>query len=85
MIRGNIVDVAGTKWDLNYKVINVDGAYGIRIEKSSQGLAAKKEIIYEETGGITHSQQEAEAWLHKMAEGRVTPISLHDIVDELVT
>jgi len=83
VIRGSLIDQTGIKWELNYKLIELDGAYSIGIEKSGQGKAVKREIIYEETKGLTYNKQEAEAWLHKLAAGRVTPISLHDIVDDL--
>lgn len=71
----------GTEWELKYYVGTLETnpiTYSIKIERCSPG-----ETLTEETGGITTSYEEAEKWAKIMAKGSVTPISLHDIVDDL--
>lgn len=63
---------------LTFNQADTPAAYGIRVEKSDvAGITSS-----EETFGLTHSYEEAEAWLQKLAAGRVTPLTLHDIVDD---
>ena len=79
-----LTDDGGVVWELEYYVQIFDDEvgntfYGIRIEK----VGAEKSIS-EETCGLTHSYEEVEYWIRKLAAGTVTPSSLHDIVDDLV-
>ena len=74
-------DDTGNIWELGYYVTESqkEGIYGIKIERTSKNSVTETE----ETFGITISYEEAKEWAHMMAEGKVTPITLHDIVDDL--
>lgn len=66
-------------WELKYYVRELEEVFGVRIERHGAG-----EVISEETCGITASYEEAQRWVRKMAEGGVTPLTLHAIVDDMV-
>ena len=84
--RAEMKDENGTVWELGYYVrsFNDSGGgqdvYGIKIERVNIPVGCKES---EETYGITRSFEEAEMWAKKMAAGTVTPVTLHDIVDDL--
>jgi len=67
------------RWKLLY-YISLDGAvYSIKIERvGSDGT------LTEETGGLTYSHSEAEAWVKMLIKGTVTPLTLHEVVDDLM-
>lgn len=92
--EGSLQDETGFTWEMGYyvKSISIDTAeggdslpvvYGIKIERVNQSQPIKQ-IISEETDGITDSYEEAEKWAILMAHGGVTPLHLHDAVDDLV-
>jgi len=76
-------DDFGGRWDLRYYVATIENAdkvtYGIKIERDVQD-----EKNSEETMGLTHSFEEAEAWSQKLAAGLVTPLCLHEVIDDLM-
>ena len=80
-----ITDDMGKITKLGYYVclFEKDGyptAYGIKIESYSNGKFSK-----EETCGLTRSYEEAESWVRKLANGVTTPLTLHDIIDDMVS
>ncbi|MCL2421753.1 MAG: DUF6514 family protein [Defluviitaleaceae bacterium] len=91
MSKGILISEAKLKdensniYKMGYYVLpfGLDGdqaAYGIRIEKTD----VKGNTSAEETGGLTHSYDEAEGWVRRLAAGEVTPFTLHDVVDDLM-
>lgn len=74
----NIQSETGSIWELKYYVQELGKAYGLKIERYAAG-----ETVSEETCGITLSYEEAESMARKLAKGTVTPLSLHDVVDDL--
>ena len=85
----------GSTWELNYYVLEIGKAYGIKIERyaagdrdaagdRATGGKAATEIVSEETSGITYSFEDAQKLARKLARGKVTPIGLHEVVDDLV-
>ena len=76
-------DESGGTWELGYfiqKFMGDDVVYGIKIEKRAPDGRNESQ----ETCGLTTSYEEAEGWVRKMAKGQVTPIALHDIVDDFM-
>ena len=78
--RADLQDEYGSKWELKYYVQSHAGekekTYGIKVER-----CGKDGMISEETFGVTASYEEAASWVRKMANGKVTPLTLHDVVD----
>ena len=75
-----ITDETGAVGELRYYVRIFNMAYGIKIELcTSEGI-----VFSEETCELTYSYDDAEGWVKKLASGRVTPMSLHDMADEFV-
>ena len=72
---------ADIKWNLLYYVkVLADGkAYGMKIER--QGHDG---ILSESTGGLTRSYEQDVDWIRLLARGKVTPWTLHAVVDDLV-
>ena len=72
------IDVDGEKRGIHYFVLQImeddHQSYGLKITNTN-GQS-------EETLGITHSYEEAEAWASKLALAQATPTSLHDLVDD---
>jgi len=71
-------DELGSNWDLSYYIQTENSEdqtfYGIKIERTSS----------EETKGITKSYEQAEKWARAMAAGALSPLALHDYIDDLV-
>lgn len=90
-----LADEQGSKWELIYYVQIFDDAstglitYGIKIERCCHGKNQKNnqekiQLNSEETLGLTHSYEEAQSWAQKLANGAVTPVCLHDVIDDLM-
>ena len=80
--RAEIRTEVGGVWELKYYVKEIGKVYGIKIERHSRQEEA--ETVSEETEGITPSYEKAQKLAQKLARGMVTPISLHDVVDDLI-
>ena len=79
-------DTEGSEWEFIYYILTFENktepnTYGIKVERRSDKPAVE---MSEETGGLTFSYEEAESWVRIMEANAVGPISLHEIVDELV-
>ena len=75
-----ITDTTGQLKQLYYYVKQFDSSYGIKITCKSDNSPTYSESTF----GITHSYEQAVEWVTLMAANEVTPITLHDIVDDLM-
>ncbi|MCL2399509.1 MAG: DUF6514 family protein [Defluviitaleaceae bacterium] len=88
--KSELVDGMGIKWILEYYILIFDvglgqRSYGIGIEGRSFNKDASEKSLSESTqGGITHSFDEAEEWVCKLAQGTAFPINLHEYVNDFI-
>ena len=79
-IENITITIEGEQYGIHYFVLQImednHQSYGLKIT-STNGQS-------EETIGLTHSYEEAEAWASKLAIAQATPLSLHDLVDDWV-
>ena len=82
--QAELADGEGGQWKLEYYIRIYEGAvalevYGIKIKRIGPDGS-----LSEATPGLTHSYKEAKNWLKILAASKVTPLSLHDTIDEFI-
>ena len=81
-----ITDIESNKCELGYYIL----AFGNETDPNTYGIMIKCRLcnsdreMLETTCDLTSSYDEAEGWVRMMAAREVGPVSLHEIVDELV-
>ncbi len=83
----------GEEFDLEYFLVTQEPkervrAYGIGIQKLGRKLTAESGSVLPErevVEKLTESEEKAMDWIARLARNQVTPISLVEVLDELVT
>ena len=65
---------------LLYYIAVVGAAYGIKVEQ----VDTDGSLTMEESKGLTHSYNEVEALVKTFMKCAVTPITLHDVIDDFI-
>jgi len=75
------------EWELHYLICCQPGksnekGYGLKI--TSRSLCKQATGYEAETEALTHSYAQAHTWAQQLAQNGVTPLTLHDVVDDWV-